>query len=302
MAANKGFYNINYLGHIPFNPDLFLEKGRFKDRPVGILYTDLIKMYWSIRSFRVDISIQVIAQDDPLTAFIRGGGSTGGIASALGGLANVNQSLSAGDSELKLGGYTKISHRYEKYIRKIATTSIPFEGIKNNKLDRITPGLNELEKDPNIKINPLITINSKPNEASLCVPGPLHKIVQGGAFLSIDFSDIIYYQKRYWPKIIFLGSTRQASFSFNPLNISGRSLTVFGSIGLLSYNIPVYGSIEFSPDQIIPPIAIVLGSIKAGNRCCDRFFYDGFDEKRSEECKNECGDGPQGVYTKEKVK
>ena len=41
---SKKFHNINFLGHIPFNPDLLLEKGRFRDRPVGILYPDLIKM------------------------------------------------------------------------------------------------------------------------------------------------------------------------------------------------------------------------------------------------------------------
>jgi len=299
---SKKFHNINFLGHIPFNPDLLLEKGRFRDRPVGILYTDLIKMYWTVRSFQVNISIQVIAQKDPLTTFIRTGGTSGGIIGATAGLAAVNQNFAQGDSSITLTGNTKILRRYEKYTRKIPTTSIPFEGVRNNKLDDISPNLEELQRDPSAKNNPLISVDIKPNEASLCVPGPLHKITKSGAFLSIDFSDIIYYQKKYWPKIIFLAARGEASFTSNPLRAFSGGLTVLGSIGLMSYNIPIYGSIDFSPDRIIPPIAFVNGSIKPGNRCCDRFFYDGFDNERFEKCKEECGDGLNGVYNKEKTK
>lgn len=299
---SKKFSNINFLGHIPFNPDFLLEKNRFRDRPVGILYNDLIRMYWTVKSFRVDISIQVIAQDDPLTRFIRTGGTSGGIGGALGGLANVNQSLSAGDSSLKISGFTKINHKYEKYVRNIATSTVPFEGIKNNKLDDVASNVEKLQKDPEVKNNPLFTINLKPNEASLCVPGPIHKINQNRGFLTMDFSDIVFFQKKYWPKIIFLGSTSQASFTSNPLRGLTGGLTVIGSIGLLSYNIPIYGSLDLSPDSAIPPIAIVNGTIKPGNRCCDRFFYDGFDNERASECTEECGDGPNGVFEKAKVK
>lgn len=297
---SKKFYNINYFGHIPFNPDLLLEKQRFKDRPVGIVYTDLIKMYWTVRSFRVDISIQVIAQKDPLTTFIRGGGTSAGIIGASAGLGIVNQNFAQGDSSINLQGYTKISRRYEKYIRKIATTTVPFEGLKNNKLDIIDENLTELQKDSNIKPNPLINIDAKPNEASLCVPGPFHRFNQLGASLSIDFSDIIYYQKKYWPKIIFLASKGETSFTTNPFLASSGGLTVIGGISILSYNIPIYGNIDFSPDRLIPPIAFINGTIKPGNRCCDRFFFDGFDEQRAGSCKEECGDGINGAYSKEK--
>jgi hypothetical protein len=299
---SKKFHNINFLGHIPFNPDLLLEKGRFRDRPVGILYTDLIKMYWTVRSFQVDISLQVIAQDDALSAFLRGGGSTGGVTAALGGLAAATQSA-GGSSSLSLNGHTKILNKYEKYIRNIATSSIPFEGVKNGKLDILGDNLEELQKDPEIKNNPLTSINLKPTEASLCVAGPVHRVSKSGAFLSIDFSDIIYFKRKYWPKIIFLASTSQSNFTSNPLRAySGIDLEVFGSIGLLSYNIPIYANIEFSADRLTTPYAIVNGSIKPGNRCCDRFFYDGFDEIRFEECKEVCGDDVNGVYNKEKSK
>lgn len=300
---SKKFHNINFLGHIPFNPDLLLEKGRFRDRPVGILYPDLIKMYWTVRSFQVDISIQVVAQDDPLSAFLRGGGATGGVAAALGGLAVASQSV-GGSSNISLSGHTKILNRYEKYVRNIATSSIPFEGVRNGKLDFLGENLEELQKDPDVKNNPLTSINLKPTEASLCVAGPIHRVSKSRAFLSIDFSDIIYYKRKYWPRIIFLASTSQSNFTSNPLRAyGGMDLEVFGSIGLLdSYNIPIYANIEFSADRIITPYAIVNGSIKPGNRCCDRFFYDGFDEVRFEECLEECGDDINGVYTKEKTK
>lgn len=298
----KKFHNINFLGHIPFNPDLLLEKGRFRDRPVGIFPTDLIKMYWTVRSFQVSIAIQVIAQKDPLTTFIRGGGTSGGIVGATAGLAAVNQNFAQGDSSVTLKGHTKILRRTEKYIRNIATTSIPFEGVRNGKLDIISDNLEELQRDPNAKKNPLVNVDLKPNEASLCVPGPWHRLSKGGAYLSIDFSDIFYYQKKYWPKIIFTATRGETSFTSNPLSRLSGGLTVLGGIQLMSYNIPIYGSIDFSPDRIIPPIAFVNGSIKPGNRCCDRFFYDGFDNERFEKCKDECGDGVNGVYNKEKTK
>lgn len=290
---SKKFHNINFLGHIPFNPDLLLEKGRFRDRPVGILYTDLIKMYWTVRSFQVNISIQVIAQDDPLSAFLREGG-------ALYLDMHGNDLL----SNISLSGHTKIINKYEKYVRNIATSSIPFEGVKNGKLDILSDNLEELQKDPEIENNPLTSINLKPTEASLCVAGPVHRVSKSGAFLFIDFSDIIYYKRKYWPKIIFLASTSQSNFTSNPLRAyGGMDLEVFGSIGLLdSYNIPIYANIEFSADRLMTPYAIVNGSIKPGNRCCDRFFYDGFDEIRFKECEEVCGDGINGVYTKEKIK
>jgi hypothetical protein len=300
---SKKFHNINFLGHIPFNPDLLLEKGRFRDRPVGVLYTDLIKMYWTVRSFQVDISLQVVAQDDALSAFLMGGGAAGGITAALGGLAVATQSA-GGSSNLSLNGHTKILNKYEKYVRNIATSSIPFEGVKNGKLDFLGENLEELQKDPEIKNNPLTSINLKPTEASLCVAGPVHRISKSGAFLSIDFSDIIYFKRKYWPKIIFLASTSQSNFTSNPLRAyGGMDLEVFGSIGLLdSYNIPIYANIECSANRLTAPFAIVNGSIKPGNRCCDRFFYDGFDEIRFEECKEVCGDDIKGVYNKEKTK
>jgi hypothetical protein len=299
---DKNFYKINYLGHLPFNPDLLLEKKNFRNRPVGMIYTDLLKFYWTIRSFRVDINIQVVSIDDPLSTFIGAGGTSAGIVSALGGLGVVTQSQQD-TSTLVREGNTKIVNKYEKYVRNISTSSIPFEGIKNNKLEEIKYFPEKLQKDTKIKNNPLTNLNLKPTEGSLCVPGPVHKITKGSSFFSIDFSDILYFRKRYWPKIFFEGSTSQSIFTADPLKpLDGQPLIINGAIGFMSYNIPIYGSTNFSQFRALTPFAIVDGSIKPGNRCCDRFFYDGFDDIRQKECAEECGDGNEGVYTKIKTK
>lgn len=298
----KKFYNINYIGHIPFNPDLLLEKKDFRHRPVGMLYSDLLKFYWTVRSFRVDINIQVVALDDPLSTFIGAGGTSAGIIGALGGLAAVSQSQQD-TSSLIIEGNTKILNKYEKYVRNIATTSVPFEGIKNNKLEEIREYPDKLQKDPKFKKNPLSNLNLKPTEASLCVPGPFHKITKGSSFFSVDFSDILYFRKKYWPKIFFEGSTSQSIFTADPLKpLDGQILIVNGAIGFMSYNIPIYGSTNFSQFRAFQPFAVVNGTIKPGNRCCDRFFYDGFDDVREKECREECTDTTNGVYQTEKIK
>lgn len=295
------FHNINFLGHIPFNPDLLLDKGRFKDRPVGIGYLDLIKMYWTVRSFKVKISIQTIANDDPLATFILAGGTSGGIAGALGGLAAVNQSAARAPGSVSINGYTKIEGSYQKKIRKQKTTSSPFEGIDNGILPSPGENLENLEIDTSVKDPNLFANIKKPKEGDLCSAGPVHSIGSGGGYLRIDFSDIIYFQRKYWPKIIFLAASGDSRFSTSPFLVKGYDLPVNGSINLMGYPIKIYGDITFSMGRLIPPFAIAAGNIEPGDRCCDRFFYDGFDEEREQQCKEECGDGPKGVYKESKT-
>jgi hypothetical protein len=301
----KKFNNINYLGHVPFNPDLILDKRRFFDRPVGIFYQDLINMYWNIRSFKVNISIQTVANDDPLTTFFLAGGTSGGLAGALGGLAAVTQSAGRSPGTISINGYTKITHRYQKTIRNKATNTSPFEGIRDGVLNSMGPNLEGFEKDESVKENPAIATIQKPDEASLCVPGPIHRIIasSGGqvAFLTIDFSDIVYFQRKYWPKIIFSAVSGDSRFSTNPFMVRGFDLRVNGGISFMGYSLPIFGDITFSASRLIPPFALVAGRIVAGDRCCDRFFYDGFDAERERDCEEECGDGPKGVYREEKA-
>lgn len=297
---NQKFNNINFLGHIPFNPDLLLDKGRFNDRPVGLLYLDLIKMYWSIRSFKVKINIQTIAQDDPLATFFLAGGSIGGILGAEAGLAAVNQSLGRSAGFITMNGYTKIQNTYQKKIRKQKTNTIPSEGIQNGELLNPGDNLENLQIDESIDDPYLQSIVQKPREADLCSAGPVHTIITPGAYLRIDFSDILYYQGRYWPKILFLAGSGDSRYSTNPFLTKGLDLPINGSITLMGYPLKLYADITFSPTRVIEPFAIANGSIDAGDRCCDRFFYDGCDDIREKECEEVCGDGPRGVYRENK--
>ncbi len=38
-------FAVNHLGHIPFNPDLLLDKNRMYDRPVGLTFQEITKLY-----------------------------------------------------------------------------------------------------------------------------------------------------------------------------------------------------------------------------------------------------------------
>jgi hypothetical protein len=297
---NKKFNNINFLGHLPFNPDLLLDKNRFVDRPVGINYPDLLKMYWSIRSFKVKINIQTIAQDDPLTTFLLAGGSSGGIFGAIAGLSAVNQSLGRSAGLITVNGYTKIQNIYQKKVRKQKTNSVPSEGIQDGIL--LDPGENSenFEIDESVGDPYLQSVVQKPKEADLCSAGPVHTIISGGAYLKIDLSDIIYFQRKYWPKIIFLAVSGDSRYSTSPFIANGYDLPIKGSVTLMGYPINLYADITFSATRIVQPFAIANGSIEAGERCCDRFFYDGYDDIREQECKEECGDGPKGVYRQAK--
>jgi hypothetical protein len=297
----KKFNNINFLGHIPFNPDLLLDKNRFRDRPVGLNYLDLIKMYWTVRSFKVRVSIQTIAQDDPLATFFLAGGTSGGIAGATAGLAAVNQSFGRSPGVVSINGYTKIQGSYQKKVRKQKTTSSHFEGIDDGILP--SPGENSenLEIDESFPDPYLFSNTQKPKESDLCSAGPVHSIVSGGAYLRIDFSDIVFFQRKYWPKILFLAASGDSRYSTNPFLAKGFDLPIRGSISLMGNPLTLYGDITFSPTRIIQPFAIAAGNIEPGDRCCDRFFYDGFDDVREQECTEECGDGQEGVYRAEKA-
>lgn len=289
---NKKFHNINHLGHIPFNPDLFLNKGRFFDRPVGLSFQEFTKLYWTVKSFKVSLVLTSFNEVDAFTAFVAGGGASAGIAGATAGLAGVAASI-AGQAPIILNGYTKIITRYEKTIRKDTTNSSPFEGFSNGSLEKKDKWF---EKDPEISKNPLVSTNKKPNEASLCSAGPVHKIQRGASYLSIDFSDVIFFRRLYWPKIQFVGSSNNLGFSFNPSR-SQVNVNVIGGISFLGALIPFYG---FSESFTIIPSSLVVafGSIDIGKRCCDRFFYDGSDEEREkdEKCQSVCGDGTNGVF------
>jgi hypothetical protein len=286
------FYNINHLGHIPFNPDLLLNKNRFLDRPVGFSFQEITKLYWTVKSFEVALTIVSFNELNALDSFLASGGTAGGagvgLAVALNSIAN--------QQPIILNGHTKIINRFERTVRKDTTNSSPFEGINNGSLQKKDLWF---EKDPDNKIikNPLTAIDIRPNEASLCSAGPVHTLKKGSAFLSIDFSDILFFKRLYWPKIQFLGSSNNLSFTFNPGPRRDVNVNVIGGVNFLGALLPFYGFAE-SFTAVPSRLVVAFGSISIGKRCCDRFFYDGFNTEREEDdsCKNVCGDGPNGVF------
>lgn len=301
-------FNINHIGHLPINPDNLLNSKQLLKRPTGFNYLDIIKMYWTVRSFKVNINILNSNMEDPVLNFMLAGGTTGGILGALAGLAAVESSINRNPGSLSMSGYTKITHKYKKTIRKKRTSSVPFEIAKRDKnnqniLDQINIEEGDFKPDPDIENNILYTQNLKPNEASLCTLGPVHTLIRPQGYLVIDLSDIIVYQKKYWPIISFLGTAGDTTYTSNPMFSSNAE--VIGGFYIMNYLVPLYADMTFSITRI-NGIIVANGDVIPGDRCCDRFLWDGKDEVRLEkggdECKKNCSDDTiDGVYKKAKT-
>jgi hypothetical protein len=226
----------------------------------------MVKLYWTVRSYSVRIGSLSIGGDDPLTQFIQGGGTSGGLIGATAGLANINFAPPP-----NLNGNTKIINTYRKKIRKER------EGVINGVTQKT------VEIDKSISPNILTSSITKVNEGVLCSAGPIHTLVGASGYVKIDMSDIIFAKRLYWPKIfILLQSSR--------LSMSSKIVGYAGNINVLGGVIPFYGS-SFSSN--IPILVSVNGSIEIGTRCCDRFYWDNADDGESgrfndDTCKDAC--------------
>jgi hypothetical protein len=301
---NKNF-NIHPLGHIPFNPDLLLDRNRLRGRPVGFTFDEIVKLYWTVKSFSASFTIISFNELLALATFFGAGGTSGGILGATVGLAAVGQSI-GGQQPIIVNGQTKIFTKYNKSVRKKPTYSVPFEGLNSSK-SPISIETGDFEVDKEITPNNLVSLNLKPNEGSLCSAGPVHRLQFGRSLLLIDFSDIIFFQRKYWPKIEFIGASSNLVFTFDPFRTGAVNVIVIGGVSFLGNLIPVYGyseSFSVAPTQL----AVSFGSITIGKRCCDRFYWDGADKDREENliennynnCNAVCGDESQGVFLKQK--
>ena len=266
-------FNINFLGHLPYNPDELPERnyltGSGTDRPIGLTLQEMVKLYWTVRSYSVRIGSLSIGGDDPLTQFIQGGGTSGGLIGATAGLANKNF-----EPPPNLNGNTKIINTYRKKIRKER------EGVINGVTQKT------VEIDKSISPNILTSSITKVNEGVLCSAGPIHTLVRASGYVKIDMSDIIFAKRLYWPKIFILLQSSRLSMSSKIVGYAGN-INVLGGVKFLSYGvIPFYGS-SFSSNM--PILVSVNGSIEIGTRCCDRFYWDDGDESRfTETCKKDC--------------
>ena len=298
-------FNVNYLagtfnGLIPLNRDSWLKaNGKFGDRYINgtpvydsslryntrMFTSNLFEAYWTVRSFKVDLRIFFIEMGDPLTDFLIGGGSTSTLLGATAGLANAANSVDSGSIQVK--GYTKMYHRNYKTVTKEST------------------GKKSLEADDKADPNPLEGYIFKPNEGTLASPGPVHIFKQGGTSVKIDFSDIIYRGYFYYPRITVTANSSKFGITMG---------TTFGGIGSSYQNLIFMGSLvpftikpnSFKPTAI--PIVISNCTIEPGDRCCDRFYWDGKDKEREKEkdCES-CSDKDDkdiekdGVYARQET-
>jgi|694.fasta_scaffold33821_2 uncharacterized membrane protein YgcG len=304
MSAN---FNVHHLGHIPFNPDLLLNRNRFRGRPAGFTFNEIVKLYWTVKSFNVAFSIVSFNEINALETFFGAGGTSGGVGGAQAGLSAVGQSI-GNQQPIFVRGQTKIFTKYSKQVRKKPTHSVPFEGIKIPPANEENPLKGEdFLIDNSVTPNLLTSTNLKPNEGSLCSAGPVHRLQSGKSLLLIDFSDIMFFRRLYWPKIEFLGASNNLVFTFDPFKAGSVNVNVIGGVSFLGTLIPVYGyseSFSVIPTQLV----VAFGDIQIGKRCCDRFYWDGADEDRAEgkvqnsfnNCKEVCKDEPQGVFLKQK--
>jgi hypothetical protein len=313
---------------IPYNPDNLPEAGYAvgpgTERPIGFPSLDLIsRVYWTARSFTVAISA-VPLFDFTFEAFLLGGGSSGTIVGATAGLAAA--SLTA-PIPVFISGNTKIVHVFNKKVRRSR------EGVYNNMTQEesflkaneeedsssdssSSSKVNYLDIDPDIKPNYLGTTINKPKEGVLVSPGGYHALISNAGSVFINFSDVIYARRQYWPKILVFMSNpaggagfrsaiaiRDPLFSAALATLPGRS--AFTNIGG-SFSVPTIGGFSFlggvAPlfGQNSGNTYSVFGAINIGKRVCDRFYFDGKpDSEREGYNESLCGDGDRGVYRKE---
>jgi hypothetical protein len=270
-------FNVNYLagtyeGIIPLNIDSWQKaNGKFADRYINgravndtqtrystkMFSSSLFEAYWTVRSFKIDFRILVI----------EGPSSLPGPATSIGGALSNLAGVGGSSSLITAKGYTKIFHKYYKTITK---------GPK---------GSESLEPNEQISPNPKEALifkskeDFKPNEGTLVSPGPVHVFInkQRNVSVKIDFSDIIYRQSFYYPKITITGRNSRFQFSVGSTLGPSSSLNYIFFMGSL---IPV--SVTTFSSSLLPPNVLFNCSIEPGDRCCDRFFWDGKDTKRAE--------------------
>ena len=297
-------FNVNFLGGvghprfpIPYNPDKLHRPKNFRapiqffnNRPIQLTPDQMFRMYWTVKSFEVNITAFTFSIRDMFSDFMMAGGTSGGIVGAMAGLtvALQNQSLDYGAMAVK--GHTKIVGKYEKKLR------LGKEGVHGGITmpDSYKGEGSALDMDTSYDPNVLFCRNFKPNEGSICSSGPIHYFSSkeqgnsgGNFFLIIDFSDILYYRRFYWPAVYMsAGLTGGASFSYGQMpyidlsNLGVVLAPALGGTAIGGINGDLGYLTGFSTNLRFTQVLMVGGSIKIGKRCCDRFLWDGKDDIR----------------------
>jgi len=284
---SNNFY-INNLGCVPFNtdnvPDSSYVTGSGSKRPIGLTLVEMTELYWTVKSYKVDISV-IDLNSDPFTQFLLAGGSSGSIIGSLNGIAAANQSLTQSPTG-SLSGRTKIFNAYRRKNR-VCKTSKNDDGFLYDCYGNII----DTKDCTNLNISKtFIAADKDADEARLCVAGPIHSLASsnGQGYVQINFTDIIYSNGLYWPIIIILLGNGESILTSdisslganqNNYNIGG---IIFGSYGVITLS-------GYSTRSLQPVFYSVQGAIKIGERCCDRFYFDGIDRNDpNDECYIQC--------------
>jgi len=320
--------NIHTFGQtIPYNPDNLPEisasVGPGTERPVGFITLDLIaRLYWSVKNFNVSIAA-IPLLDFTFEAFLLGGAMTGTL---IGTAAGTATAAATQPIPIGLTGKTKLLHIFSKKVRKVR------DGVYNNLTqeqfflleqsesedsEESKDKENALDIDKDIKPNYLVARSYNSKEGILVSPGNYHTLIGSQGVVFINFSDIVYARRQYWPKIMIFVSNPAGGASFrsaiairDPLfsaslnnldNVSPflktglgvrYNVPTIGGVSFVGGFIPLFGSIGTNTANLATAAAntySIFGSISIGNRCCDRFYFDGApDEERECYKEDEC--------------
>jgi hypothetical protein len=262
---------VNHFGFLPSNPDNNLNSsvyGDGTDRPVGFTFSEIFKMYWTVRSFKCEI--YGIADEDTFSKYLSSSQNSSNI--ALNTLAGLNSITSFNNSDDIYSGYTKITTKYIQNLRKgkrdlsqESSDLYSFEGIQSSKTQKEISSNYTKQLESN---------QSSVFEETLFSLGPTHFLKNSSSLNSgvlLDFSNIIYRKNLYWPKI-----------QINSPNFTSEiKFSIRSAIGGVLFNGSLI-SMYYKGNNFLA-LPIINGSITIGQRCCDRFLYDSFDQERREQ-------------------
>lgn len=291
--------NINVLGsHLTTDPEVLPERsgliGAGTERPAGFTLSQMAKLFWTVRSF--DVAIGVPGVGDVLTTFLFNGGATGTLVGSLTGLAIASLlatgSFIAGRTRSGAVSHAKIRRTISRIDNGITQGNAKLLG----NVSKLGKNQNSpLALDSDIKPNILGSLNTDVNEGTMAIGG-YHKLNTSTGSVFIDFHDIVYAQRLYWPKIIILlgpltgiGPVFSSAIVFEDprlkaLNILGAgvwNVTTIGGVIFEGNVIRLFGAEPYFPGLGIIP-SPVIGSIAIGTRVCDRFYWDGKPDKERE--------------------
>jgi hypothetical protein len=179
--------NIHTFGQvIPYNSDNLPEQGfptgPGTERPIGFPLDLMAKLYWNANRFKIAVTA-IPLFDFSFETFLLGGGMTGTIVGSTIGLALVSMTLPI---PIAFGGVTDNYHFINKKIRKKDSLDIDDE-IDGPKI--------------------LSSKTDMPREGTLVSAGPYHRLVTPRGACFINFSNILYFKRLFWPQILIFGWT-----------------------------------------------------------------------------------------------